>query len=84
MQFSNYECQSCGFVMEKSKRSMNEEFPFSIECESCKGEMCRVFGEMKFDVAQGNAGNSKNNYTSWGVYHKSGLSPKRKNYNGMF
>jgi len=76
---SDYKCNECKQKFEVNKNSVEDDFPVSNKCPYCNSlDTYRVWGFGDYDVAQGIAGNAKNNYESGLTYFYSTKYGKQK------
>lgn len=79
MKRSDYHCKDCKNIFEVFVNNNLDNFPINPTCSVCGGiNTKRKFTNILFDVAEGKAGNSKNQYQSGFVDHPSSLVGKVK------
>jgi rubredoxin len=72
---ANYKCNICSFIFEVTKNGVEEDFPSSIKCPICLNlDTYRVWSMPLTSVAEGELGNSKNNYEKSMIYHPASLT----------
>lgn len=72
---ASFKCCICGNYTDVYKKTIEEDFPSSVKCCQCGSlETYRVWSMPLTSVAEGELGNSKNNYEKNMVYHPASLT----------
>jgi hypothetical protein len=71
----NFKCCICNNITEVTKSTIEEDFPSSIKCCICGSlETYRIWSMPLTSIAEGELGNSKNNYEHSMIYHPASLT----------